>query len=76
MPDHVLDFVKFRQGTDPSHIVQQLKGYTSHELLATFPRLRRRREAPVLWSKSYFCESVGHISEDTIQRYIQLQKRR
>ena len=39
-------------------------------------RLRRRWGAPVLWSKSYFCESGGHISQDTVQRYIELQKQR
>ena len=76
MPDHVHIFVKSRQIIDPSHIVQQLKGYTSHELLAAYPRLRRKWGTPVLWSKSYFCESVGHISQDTVQRYIQLQKQR
>ena len=76
MPDHVHVFVKSRQTADPSHIVRQLKGYTSHELLAVFPRLRRRWGSPVFWSKSYFCESVGHISQDTVCRYIQLQKQR
>lgn len=76
MPDHVHVFIKSRQVTEPSCIVRQLKGYTSHELLAAFPRLRRRWGAPVLWSKSYFCESVGHISQETVQRYIQSQKQR
>ena len=42
MPDHVYVFVTSRQVIDPSHIVQQLKGYTSRELLTLFPRLRRR----------------------------------
>ena len=76
MPDHVHVFIRSRQIFDPSHLAAQLKGYTSHELLRLFPRLRRRWGTPVLWSKSYFCESVGHISEDTVQRYIQLQKQR
>ena len=76
MPDHVHVFVVARQVTEPSRLVAQLKGYTSHELLRLFPRLRRRWGAPVLWSKSYFCESVGHISQDTVQRYIELQKQR
>ena len=61
---------------EPSRLVAQLKGYTSRELLRLFPRLRRRWGAPVLWSKSNFCESVGHISQDTVQRYIELQKQR
>ena len=70
MLDHVHVFIVTRQVTEPSWLAAQLKGYTSHELLRLFPRLRRKWGAPVLWSKSYFCESVGHISQDMVQRYI------
>lgn len=76
MSDHVHVFVVAREVSEPSKLVAQLKGYTSHELLRHFPRLRHRWGTPVLWSKSYFCESVGHISKDTVQRYIELQKQR
>lgn len=76
MPDHMHIFVVARQVSEPSRLVAQLKGYTSRELLRLFPRLRRRWGVPVLWSKSYFCESVGHISQDTVQRYIEMQKQR
>lgn len=76
MPDHVHVFVVARQVSEPSRLVAQLKGYTSHELLQHFPQLRQKWGAPVLWSKSYFCESVGHISQDTVQHYIKLQKQR
>ena len=76
MPDHIHVFIRSRQVFEPSRLAAQLKGYTSHELLRLFPRLHRKWGAPVLWSKSYFCESVGHISQDTVQRYIELQKQR
>jgi len=72
MPDHVHLFVK----TDPrnSHhfIVQQLKGYTSRILRKEFPFLKSC--LPSLWTRSYYCESVGHISEETIRKYIEDQK--
>jgi len=29
---------------------------------------------PTLWTRSYYVESVGHISEDRIRRYIEEQK--
>ena len=74
MPDHIHVFVHSRQVLDPSHIVQQLKGFTSHRLRQLFPSLQGRRGASALWSKSYFCESVGHISQETVQRYIANQK--
>jgi putative transposase len=55
-------------------VVQQLKGYTSRMLRLEFPSLRTR--LPTLWSRSYYCESVGHISEDVVKKYIQDQKKK
>ncbi len=44
------------------------------DILKLFPRLRRSWGASALWSKSYFCESVGYISQNTVRRYIANQK--
>lgn len=72
MPDHVHLFVKSKPTYAPHFIVQQLKGYTSRMLRKEFKVLRSR--LPTLWTRSYFCESVGCISEDTIKKYIDNQK--
>ena len=72
MPDHVHLFVKAPPTLPPHYIVQQLKGYSSHELRKEFPELKSR--LPTLWTRSYYCESVGHISQETIRRYIEDQK--
>lgn len=72
MPDHTHLFVKSTPVLPPHYIVQQLKGFTSHELRKEFPFLKSR--LPTLWTRSYYCESVGHISADTIKRYIDEQK--
>ena len=56
----------------PHFIVQQFKGYSSRILREEFAELRSR--LPSLWTRSYFCESVGCISADTIIRYIENQK--
>jgi putative transposase len=29
---------------------------------------------PALWSRSYYCGTVGHVSEETVRRYIEAQK--
>lgn len=71
MPDHVHLFIKSKPTAAPHWIVQQLKGYSSYVLRKQFPRLMH---LPCLWTRSYFCESVGHISEKTIRRYIAEQK--
>ena len=74
MPDHVHLFVKAPPTLAPHYIVQQLKGVTSRRLREMFPRLRSR--IPTLWTRSYYCESVGHISEDAVRQYIEDQKNR
>jgi putative transposase len=73
MPDHVHVFVKCRPTASPHWIVQQLKGYTSRIMRQEFEPLRTR--LPTLWTRSYYCESCGHISEDIVKKYIEDQKR-
>lgn len=72
MPDHVHLFVKCSPVDSPHYIVQQLKGYTSRMLRLEFSTLKSR--LPTLWTRSYYCESIGHISEETIKKYIEDQK--
>jgi putative transposase len=72
MPDHVHLFVKASPVDSPHYIVQQLKGYTSWNLRDEFKELRRK--LPTLWTRSYYCESVGNISEETVKKYIENQK--
>lgn len=74
MPDHVHLFVQCPQSLSISFIVSQLKGYTSHELLRLHPLLSHKRSHNALWGNSYYCETVGHISQDTVRRYIKNQK--
>lgn len=73
MPDHIHLFVKTKPTAAPHWIVQQLKGYTSRTLRQEFPSLKSR--LPTLWTRSYYVESCGHISEETVKRYIEEQKR-
>jgi putative transposase len=72
MPDQVHLFIKSNPVDSPHFIVQQLKGYTSRLLRQEFSTLRSK--LPTLWTRSYYCESVGHISEATIKKYIESQK--
>jgi putative transposase len=72
MPDHIHIFVKAPPTYAPHYIVQQFKGYTSRLLRSKFRSLKSR--LPTLWTRSYYVESVGHISESTIKKYIEDQK--
>jgi putative transposase len=70
--DHLHLFVKTDPTDSPHWVVQQLKGYTSRILRQEFPELKSK--IPSLWTRSYYCESVGHISNNIIARYIEEQK--
>jgi putative transposase len=72
MPDHVHLFVKCEPSDAPQFLVGQFKGYSSRILRDEFPELKSK--LPTLWTRSYFAESVGHISEATIKKYIEEQK--
>ncbi len=74
MPEHVHVFVKCPPTFSPHQIVKQIKGYSSRVLRDEYPTIRSR--IPTLWTNSYYCESVGHISEDTVKKYIEDQKRK
>ena len=72
MDDHVHIFVKSEPTDAPHYIVQQFKGYTSRILRHEFSSLKSR--LPSLWTRSYFCESIGCISEKAVKAYIANQK--
>lgn len=72
MPDHVHLFVESDPTRCVAEIVNRLKGYTSRVLREEFPSLRSR--LPTLWSRSYYAGTVGHVSAETVQRYIDEQK--
>jgi putative transposase len=74
MPDHIHLFVKPDPKSSPALVAGQVKGRTSRVLRSEFPELRTK--LPTLWSSSYFVASVGAVSADTVQRYIETQYER
>jgi len=72
MPDHVHIFIKCTVDDSPAFVISQLKGFSSFILRKEFAELKSK--LPTLWTRSYYCETVGHISESTIKKYIEEQK--
>lgn len=70
-PDHVHLFVKHDPKSSASYVANQLKSFTSRVLREEFPHLKSK--LPPLWSSSYSAASVGAVSADTVQRYIDTQ---
>ena len=72
IPDHIHIFLR---GTPilPIHlIVKNLKGKSSRILRSEFPSLKSK--LPNLWTRSYYCETIGCINEETVKKYIENQK--
>jgi putative transposase len=74
MPDHVHLLVESDPGIAPAKLAAQFKGYTSRLLRQEFRHLRS--QLPSLWSRSYYIDSVGHVSEATVRRDSKSQKGR
>ena len=72
LPEHLHLFVKSSPVDSPHFIVRQFKGFSSRILRKEFKHLTTR--LPTLWSRSYYCESCGHISERSFKRYIEAQR--
>ena len=57
-----------------TQIAKHLKGISGNALLREFPELRSHLWKGQLWNGSYFCETIGSASEESILRYIERQK--
>lgn len=73
MPDHVHLFASFPPDRAIAQIMHQLKGASSHPLRLEFPFLNSR--LPSVWTRSYYVGTAGHVSAETIKRYIDEQRR-
>ena len=72
--DHVHVLISCPPSLAPSKIVQYLKGRSSRLLQEEFPELKKQFWGQHLWSRGYFCATVGSITEETITNYIENQE--
>lgn len=72
MEDHVHIFLNASVKDSVHRIVSQLKGYTAFKLRETHKELKTR--LPCLWTRSYYSGTIGHVSEETVRKYINNQK--
>lgn len=72
MPDHVHILIDADPRIAPNKIVGQIKGWTSNRLRKEFPWLKKR--LPTLWTRSRFISTVGAVTLEVVQKYIEDQK--
>ena len=71
--DHVHMMLSCPPKLSPSQIMQYLKGRASRLLQEEFPELKKRYWGQHMWSRGYFCGSVGAVDKKTIEEYIRNQ---
>ena len=77
MPDHIHIFLDCPQSVAPCDIVRTLKSISAIELFKMDPELKRfYGKCGALWSRGYYIATVGHISAETVKKYIAEQKQK
>jgi len=74
MPNHVHLLLDVNPKIGVFRVVNKIKGYTSRVLRKEYPVLRRR--LPTLWTHSKFISSVGAVTLEVVEKYIEEQKGR
>jgi len=74
MPDHVHLFVTATPNHLIADMVKALKGVSARFLFKKHPELKKQPWGGHLWNPSYYVGTVGHISEETVKKYIESQK--
>lgn len=76
MPDHVHIFASSHPKIAPSYIVKMLKGISGRWLMMRYPELKQQLWKGNLWNSSFYIETIGSVSEEAVQMYIERQKTR
>lgn len=74
--DHVHVFASAHPKIAPSYMVKMLKGISARKLFLKFPRLKNKLLGGHLWNSSFYIETIGSISEETVQQYTEKQKKK
>lgn len=75
MPDHIHLFVTAAPNHLIASMVKALKGVSARHLFKKHPYLKKQLWGGHLWNPSYYVGTVGNISEQTIKKYIETQKK-
>ncbi len=73
--DHVHCFITAPPKLSVTNIVKYLKGITGRKLFEKYPNIKTKLWRGELWNHSYYCETIGSVSEENIKRYIEHQSK-
>ena len=73
MADHVHIILSFPPKFAPSSIVKSFKGAAAREWFKLHPEDKQKLYKGHLWSPSFFMQTVGVLSQETVTEYVQNQ---
>ena len=72
--DHIHMVVRSEPKISPSQIMQVVKSVSAREFFKMFPDIKKRYFwGGKLWTQSYYVETIGDATEDSIRNYVQNQ---
>lgn len=74
MPEHVHLLISFKPKCAPTDIVKYLKGHSAKQFFMAHPEIREHDFwGGHLWSHSYYMSTLGDMSREVVEKYIQNQ---
>lgn len=73
LPEHVQMLISFPPNKTPSSIVKSFKGTSAREWFKKHPETKDLLWKGHLWSPSFFMSTLGSISKETVDNYINKQ---
>lgn len=71
--DHIHLLIECPTTLSPAQIAQYFKGNSSKQLMLEFPVLKQRYYGKHIWGRGYFISTVGSITDEIVQNYINAQ---
>ncbi|MEK1350527.1 IS200/IS605 family transposase, partial [Limosilactobacillus fermentum] len=75
MPDHIHMLISFPPSKAPASAIKALKGRSAYIFLQNHPEIRCSQYwGGHLWSPSYHMSTLGNMSKEVVEKYINDQK--
>lgn len=75
MPDHIHMLISFPPSKAPASTIKALKGRSAYIFLQNHPEIRCSQYwGGHLWSPSYYMSTLGNMSKEVVEKYINDQK--
>ena len=73
--DHVHLIIQTKPEDSVAEVARRLKGGTSRVIRKEYSELEEFLWGDSFWADGYFAETVGHVDEEVVRRYIREQRR-